>query len=175
MLLASYEGTRPGTLGLANRLIRRRLRGRYSHSEIVFEPGDGVDHLMPDGTCESDANGALWCCSSTGTERIPSWSIRRAGRRGGVRLKRIALDPQRWDLQPVRSDPLHAARWARENEGRLYDWQLVFGFLAWLVPHKPSRVVCSEACAEMLVLLDAWRLDPCTLRAVAVSTLRIVS
>lgn len=32
--------------------------------------------------------------------------------------------------------------------------------------HKRSRVVCSEACAEMLGFGDAWRFDPCALRAV---------
>lgn len=46
-------------MGLGNVLIRLRLRGPYSHSEIVFEPGDGVDHLMPDGTCALDVTGAL--------------------------------------------------------------------------------------------------------------------
>ena len=164
MKLASYKSTRPGIMGLGNILIRLRLRGIYSHSEIVFEPGDGVDHLMPDGTCAPDADGAMWCVSSTGLERIPAWSQRRAGKRGGVRFKRIVLS-DKWTLDPV-SNPEHAARWAVENEGRLYDWQLILGFLAWVIPHKRSRVVCSEACAEMLGLEDAWRFDPCALRAV---------
>lgn len=132
MKLASYHGTRAGLMGLGNMLIRLRLRGPYSHSEIVFEPGDGVDHLMPDGTCEPDASGALWCVSSTGLERIPPWSKRRPGKRGGVRFKRIALG-EKWALDPV-SNPEQAARWAVENEGRLYDWQLILGFLAWAVP-----------------------------------------
>lgn len=164
MKLASYHGTRAGLMGLGNVLIRLRLRGRYSHSEIVFEPGDGVDHLMPDGTCQPDAQGALWCVSSTGLERIPLWSKRRPGRVGGVRFKRIVLG-DKWTLDPV-SNPERAARWAVDNEGRLYDWQLILGFLAWAVPHKRSRVMCSEACAEMLGLPDAWRFDPCALRAV---------
>ena len=163
MRLASFHGTRAGLTGLGNMLIRLRLRGIYSHSEIVFEPGDGVDHLMPDGTCQPDAQGALWCVSSTGLERISPWSRRRPGKRGGVRFKRIALG-DKWTLDPV-SNPERAARWAVENEGRLYDWQLILGFLAWAVPHKRSRVMCSEACAEMLGLGDAWRFDPCVLRA----------
>ena len=164
MMLASYKGTRAGLVGIGNVLIRLRLRGIYSHSEIVFEPGDGVDHLMPDGTCEPDAHGALWCVSSTGLEPIPLWSKRRPGRRGGVRFKRIVLG-DKWTLDLV-SNPERAARWAMENEGRLYDWQLILGFLAWLVPHKQSRVMCSEACAEMLGFDDAWRFDPCVLREV---------
>lgn len=163
MKLASYHGTRAGWMGLGNWLIRLRLRGIYSHSEIVFEPGDGVDHLMPDGTCNPDADGALWCVSSTGLERIPAWSHRRAGKRGGVRFKRIVLG-DKWTLDAV-SSPERAAKWAVLSQGALYDWQLILGFLAWLIPHKKSRVMCSEACAEMLGLDDAWRFDPCVLRA----------
>lgn len=165
MKLASYKGTRAGIMGLGNILIRLRLRGPYSHSEVVFEPGDGVDALMPDGTCQPDADGALWCVSSTGLEHIPAWSPRRAGKRGGVRFKRIVLG-DKWTLDATPACPQRAARWALDNQGRLYDWQLVLGFLAWLIPQKASRVMCSEACAEMLGLLDAWRFDPCSLRAV---------
>lgn len=167
MKLASYKGTRAGLMGLGNILIRLRLRGPYSHSEIVFEPGDGVDALMPDGTCAPDADGALWCVSSTGLEHIPAWSPRRPGKRGGVRFKRIVIKPGHWQLDDMPGAHA-AATWAVLNEGRLYDWQLIFGFLAWVVPNKRSRVMCSEACAEMLGLLDAWRFDPCALRAVAV-------
>lgn len=154
-------------MGIGSHLIRFRLRGPFSHSEIVFEPGDGVDYLMPDGTCQPDKDGALWCCSSTGLEEIPAWSGRRAGRVGGVRMKRIVLEPNKWVLDDVNSDPLFAANWAVNNEGRLYDFQLIFGFITWFIPHKKSRVMCSEACAEMLQLNDSWRFDPCSLRAVA--------
>lgn len=165
MKLASYHGTRPGILGLGNILIRLRLRGPYSHSEIVFEPGDGVDALMPDGTCAPDADGALWCVSSNGLEHIPAWSPRRHGKRGGVRFKRIVLG-DKWHLRAVQQHPSVAAAWAVANQGRLYDWQLVLGFLAWVLPQKNSRVMCSEACAEMLGYSDAWRFDPCVLDSV---------
>ena len=100
MKLASYVGTRDSIMGLGNRLIRLRLSGirqalqtdntsiqdtlRASHSEIVFEPGDGVDHLMPDGTCQPNEKGELWCVSSVGLERIPHFSTRRAGSRLGI-------------------------------------------------------------------------------------------
>lgn len=165
MMLLSYKATRPGFMGLGNVLIRWRLNGPYSHSEIAFEPGDGVDHLMPDRTCAPDAQGALWCASSTGLDTLPAWSMRRAGRRGGVRFKRVVIKPDHWQVDPVAADPERAARWAYVNQGRLYDWQLIIGFLAWLIPQKKSRVMCSEACAEMLGFADAWRFDPCVLRA----------
>ena len=88
-----------------------------------------------------------------------------SARDGGVRFKRIALG-EKWTLDATPTCPRQAAQWARDNEGRLYDWQLILGFLAWAVPHKRSRVMCSEACADMLGLVDAWRFDPCVLRAV---------
>ena len=53
MKLASYKGRRKGFTGIFNVLIRFWLMGKHSHSEVIFEPGDGVDHLMPDGTTES--------------------------------------------------------------------------------------------------------------------------
>ena len=182
MKLASYVGTKDSFMGLGNRLIRLRLSGikecfktdksedqttlRASHSEIVFEPGDGVDHLMPDGTCEPNEKGELWCVSSVGIERIPSFSRRRANKLGGVRFKRINVNSSAWELDEPCSSPQSAAAWAVVNQGRVYDWQLIFGFLAWFIPNKKSRVMCSEACAEMLGLQDAHRFDPCTLQAV---------
>lgn len=164
MKLASYVGTRSGIMGLGNVLIRLRLRGRCSHSEVVFEPGDGVDEYMPDGTCRPDESGALWCASSTGLERVPPWSPRRPGRRGGVRFKRISLSGK-WVLDDAQACPRQVAQWAKDSQGRLYDWQLILGFLSWLVPNKRSRVMCSEFCAEALGFDEAWRFDPCTLRS----------
>lgn len=182
MKLASYVGTRDSIMGLGNRLIRLRLSGilealktntspdqatmRASHSEIVFEPGDGVDHLMPDGTCDLNEKGELWCVSSTGLEHIPLNSIRRPGKRGGVRFKRIDVSGRQWELDEVYADPNYAAQWAVQNQGRLYDWQLIFGFVVWFIPNKKSRVMCSESCAEMLKIKDAHRFDPCALQAV---------
>ena len=167
MLLASYTSTRPGLQGVANRLIRLRLRGSYSHSELVFEPGDGVDALMPDGTCATDPAGALWCASSVAAEALPAHSPRRAGKAGGVRFKRIALHPGHWDTRRVAASPAMAAQWFKDHEGELYDWQLIAGFMTWLMPHKASRWTCSEACAAALGVPegDAWRFDPCSLEA----------
>lgn len=168
MKLASYIGTRAGIYGLGNILIRLRLGGDESHSEIVFEPGDGpeVAALMPDGSLEPDANGALWCCSSVGLERIPEWSKRRAGHLGGVRFKRIVMSDH-WALDDTRADPLRAAQWASQNQGRLYDWQSIGRYLLWILPSKASRGMCSEVCATMLGVPaeDAHLFDPRVLRA----------
>lgn len=167
MLLASYHSTRPGWQGIANRLIRLRLRGIYSHNEIVFEPSDGVDQWMPDGTCAPDASGALWCVSSVAADRLPAWSKRRAGKVGGVRFKRIKIDPSRWHIQPLHCDPQAAALIARRHEGAMYDWQLIISYLSWLIPHKSSRWTCSEFCAHLMGIYQPERIDPCVLPLVA--------
>lgn len=165
MKLASYKGTRPGLQGVANILIRLRLRGPYSHNEVVFEPSDEVGYLMPDGTCEPDASGALWCVSSVAAERLPAWSARRAGKVGGVRFKRIRIDPSRWCVLDYPVDAAAAATRARSLEGALYDWQLILGYLAWLIPGKAERWTCNEFCAWLGGIADPWRFDPCALHA----------
>lgn len=164
MKLASYKGTHSGYKGLGNILIRWRLKGIHSHSELVFTPEDNVSHLMPDGSCEP-IDGAYWCASSTGTDVLPMWSSRRAGKYGGVRFKRVKLDLENWDLVEVKQSPIKAAQWFKTNEGALYDWQLILGGLAWFIPNKLSRWMCSESCATALGYSSPERFDPCTLHA----------
>ncbi|WP_341679208.1 hypothetical protein [Comamonas thiooxydans] len=170
MLLASYKSTRPGLQGLFNRIIRLRLRGQYSHSEVVFEPGDGVGHLMPDGSAVPGQDGSLWCASSVAAEALPEFSQCRAGKTGGVRFKRVVLDPSRWDVVKVNLDPVATANWFKQHEGEMYDWQLILGFLSWVIPQKDQRWTCSEACAAALgsPAHDAWRFDPASLPAAAI-------
>lgn len=169
MKLASYKSTRPGVLGLFNRLIRWRLSGCYSHCEVVFEPDDGVDHLLPDGNAQPQ-DGAYWCASSVALERMPGWSHYRAGRIGGVRFKRIVLDPARWDLVDVPHCPGRAARWFIAREGHPYSWRLIAKFLAWMVRpiHRAAQYTCSSAAAGAFghVDADAWRFDPCLIHVV---------
>jgi hypothetical protein len=71
-------------------------------------------------------------------------------------------------LDDTNQDPLRAARWARENEGGLYDWQAILRFLLWVLPQKLSRGMCSEVCARMFGVSaeDAYLLDPRLLRVV---------
>ena len=166
MKLASYKGIRSGYMKLGSYAIRLRLFGIYSHSEIVFEPEDGVGYLMPDESCDKTEEG-LWSVSSVGLETIPLWSKRRPGKIGGVRFKRIDYsDSTKWDLIDVDFiDPNVAAHTARVYEGALYDWQLILGFLAWIIPNKKNRFMCSELCALVLQMEDAHRFDPCVLRA----------
>lgn len=178
MKLASYKATRPGLQGLFNRLIRRRFSGLYSHSEVVFEPGDGVDALMPDGSCAADANGALWCASSVAMERLPAWSRYRAGKLGGVRFKRIVLEPAKWALVKSYAEPIAAAQYAVRCEGHPYSWRLIAKLASWLASFKLTmQTTCSQFCAAAFGVpeADAWRFDPCTLHAAMLHELDVAS
>lgn len=164
---ASYIGTRPGLMGLGNALIRLRLRGNASHCETVFEPGDGVDHLMPDGTCEPDSDGRLWAFSSVGLERLPEYSPRRAGKIGGARFKRINFaDQSKWETVPVQAQPLLAARTAVDMQGERYDWLHILSFIAWPIKQDADRSTCAETCARLLGLYQPHRFDPCSLHEI---------
>jgi len=174
MKLAFFIGTRKSWYaGLGSRLIRLRLRSQISHCEVVFEPGDEVDGFMPDGTTHPTASGALWSASSAAMEVIPSWSARRAGHRGGVRFKRINYKAESvdWILVDLpwmsAADKQRAADWFYEHDGALYDWQEIFGFLAWPIPGKADRWTCHEACATAMGFIFADRLDPSTLWEIA--------
>ena len=166
MRLAFYTGTRsPWYIVIGNVLVRLRLRSQISHCELVFEPGDGVDDLMPDGQAMPNALGELWCASASATDLIPEWSPRRAGRSGGVRLKRIDVrDASKWLLVDVPwADARAAAIWFKEHQGALYNWQGILGFLAWVIPGKRGRYACHEACAAALGHPSPSRTDPAAL------------
>lgn len=173
MKLLSYKSTQKGFAGIGNFLIRIRLHSKISHSEIMFEPGDGVDHLMPDGTTEPDENGAYWCGSSSAAERLPLWSKNRANKVGGVRFKRIVPEPTKWYIRNTERNPIKAALTFKECEGQKYDWKLIFNFLSWTIlvfsRDKESRKMCSEICAKALGIEQSWRIDPPTLDVVVLS------
>ncbi len=82
-----------------------------------------------------------------------------------MRGKRIVLEPSRWHTARAHRDPIQAAEWFVEHQGDLYDWQLIAGQVAWVIPHKASRRTCSEAVAEALGYEDPWRYDPCVLHS----------
>lgn len=169
MKLASYISTRPGIQGVGNFLIRNRLESPISHSELIFEPGDGVDHLMPDGTCEPDENGAYWAASSTFAEKIPSFSPKRAGKSGGVRFKRIKFAQDHWKIVELDNGQGNeisqmAAIWFVKNQGVCYDMSLIVKFIIWLLPYQNNdKVMCSEAVASALGMPDPARIDPALL------------
>ena len=170
MKAAFYTRTGGGWRGIGNVLVRWRLRSQISHCELVFEPGDGVDDLMPrDGQTmlptTQPVAGEYWCASSSATDPMPTWSPRRAGKSGGVRFKRIDVsDASKWLLVDVPwADARRAAQWFVDHQGALYDWQGIVGFIAWPVPDKTDRWSCHEACAAALGHPAPSRTDPAAL------------
>ena len=71
-------------------------------------------------------------------------------RDGGVRMKVIDLDPDKWDLFDVPGDTNIAITWFINNVGKKYDWP---GAITQVLPfhlNLSSRFFCSEACQHML-------------------------
>lgn len=166
MKIAFYRGPKSGILeAVVPAVIRWRLRGPYSHCEIVFEAHDGVEELMPDALLQS---GYHWCASSDAFDTIPLWSRRRPGKAGGVRFKQIRLDSDEWDVIEVpTADAYEVAWWFKSNEGHKYDWKQILGFLSWFIPQQAKRWTCSEACCAALGIdeQEAWRFDPVAVKS----------
>lgn len=147
--------------------VRFGTKSDFSHTEIVFEPGDGVDHLMPDGTTQPDENGAIWCASATALDRMPEWSIYRPNELGGVRFKRFVVNPDHWLIQDatnVHFDPVQVASWFVTNQGHCYDWRHIFSFggviMNWIFSNDKDKNTCTEAVAEAMGFSDSWRFHP---------------
>lgn len=169
MKLLSYISVQDGLKGLANYAIRVRLDSLISHTEVMFEPGDMVDKLMPDGTCQPDDHGYYWCASSVAAEKLPEWSKIRAGESGGVRFKRINPNNGKWLQVDSYKDPIFAARKFKELEGIRYDWMLISKYMFWPISNKLDRRVCSEISAESLGYEEPWRFDPASLHQAELS------
>lgn len=84
----------------------------------------------------------------------------------GVRLKRIALDPTKWDVWPVDVNEAQVRAWFEAHEGDPYDVLGVAGFVARVLGHSKRRRFCAEAMAESAGYVDPWRFDPCSLASV---------
>lgn len=138
--LASYKSTQRGLSGVVNVFIRWATKGQYSHSEIcIGNPFDG----------EVD------CLSSVGMD-------------GGVRIKRMKLNPARWDLIPLPNvTEKQVLAFSIRNVGSKYDY---LGCVRTLLPfigrEHPTRYFCSELCAEIIGYSEPWRLHPSALHSV---------
>lgn len=162
MFVAFYTGTSKGWPGLVDVAIRKVLHGDYSHCELVFESGDGADHLMPDNTCSPSATGAHWCASSSMMDRMPTWS-KRAGELGGVRFKRIVLKWDHWVMVKVKTDPIKVAQWFVANEGMRYAIKGTIAHAFPFIRHTDGTANCTHATASALGYKQAERFNPCNL------------
>lgn len=125
-----------GRKRLFNRFVSWFLRGPYSHCELVLETNDGVSE----------------CISSSLSD-------------GGVRLKKIELKPENWDLVEVPGDPVAALRWLVAHEGNGYDLVGLLSFVGRRGVSSGKRSFCSEAVAAMLGWPESRRFDTMTLYA----------
>ncbi|BBB61186.1 hypothetical protein UNDKW_2913 [Undibacterium sp. KW1] len=91
---------------------------------------------------------------------------------GGVRLKYIEFDSQRWDFVNV-PDSLApgALRWFREHLGAKYDLKGNFHFLVSAVGDDNGKWFCNEAVGAALGINQPWRFDPNSFYALLTSGL----
>ena len=140
LYLASYTGTQPGWKGLINRAIRFFTKSTYSHSEICL--GDPFA-------------GPVDCITSAGTE-------------GGVRIKRMQLNPDKWDVIALPHVSEGAAwHFLADNAGQPYDFiGCVRSVLPFVRGEHPRKWFCSEVCAAIIGHAEPWRMHPGVLHMV---------
>ncbi|MFZ3001586.1 MAG: hypothetical protein WA071_14765 [Undibacterium umbellatum] len=89
---------------------------------------------------------------------------------GGVRLKYIEYDSERWDIVKVPASLEPAARrWFREHLGDKYDLKGNFHFLVSAVGDDNGKWFCNEAIGAALGMSEPWRFDPNSFYAVLAS------
>lgn len=113
------------------------MRGPYSHCEAVLSERDGIAE----------------CGSSSFLD-------------SGVRIKRMRLAPENWDVVEVPWNKEQSRAWFESHLGAKYD---LFGLLFFVLPwrHSRRRYFCSEAVLASVGIEDAWRFDPNALAALA--------
>jgi hypothetical protein len=138
MKVAFYKATRPGFQGIFNRLVRWWTNGPYSHCEVVL--------------CGAP-NGYSMCASSSFID-------------GGIRVKKIQLNPAKWDVIEFPANRIKTIDWFAYRDGSKYDALGLFGFIWRRSDGDKKRWHCSESVAEALGFNQAWRFDPNTLASV---------
>lgn len=149
--IAFYKGKG----NLVDRLIRFVTRSEYSHCEFLFDP----------------------TATLTGkVEARPCWSS--SARDGGVRLKKMKLDPNRWDIVPIEFEfGSNVAKVIFEaEEGRSYDYLgIVLSQFFNLGRHDRNRWFCSEICAHAIGFLEPQTFSPGALKRRLEETNRFVN
>lgn len=123
-----------GRKRLFNRLVAWYLRGDYSHCELILSESIGVSE----------------CASSSYLD-------------GGVRTKRMVLDPEHWDIIEVGGDENYVRSWLSYYEEDRYDILGLLGFVWRRESGMSEKWFCSEAVAAMLGIEEPWRFDPMNL------------
>lgn len=122
MRAAFYKGTRPGLVGVYNRLVRAVDGGPYSHAELVFSDGLAASSSFMDGGVrfkQIEFDPAKWDFA---------------------------------DLDPRRFDEGMARLWFIEHEGTPYDLAGNLKFVWHWWPASEWRYFCTSAMAAALSL-----------------------
>lgn len=138
--LALYKGKADNRLyRFYDAITRLFTRGLYSHCEIAIEDSDG-----------------LYSCYSS--------SIRD----GGVRVKRMVLDTNKWDLVPIKLKRHNVHQYFLETKGSGYDLLGALGVVSGLRQNR-HKYFCSEWCYECITgTNEGWRFSPTLLHRVIV-------
>lgn len=142
LYLALYKGNREGwgiasiKARLGDWITRKITRSIYSHCEIAVP-----------------LSGGGYACYSS--------SIRD----GGVRVKKMDLPSEKWDLIPLHgttTDDL-AAVW-KHAKGKHYDWAGAIGTVL-KIRQRPDKWFCSEFCAAVIGFGEPSKYSPGDLAA----------
>jgi len=85
---------------------------------------------------------------------------------GGVRLKQIDYNPEKWDFVEVDLDELKVRAWFENHQGCGYDILGNIRFLIDFLPDAQDKFFCSEAIAESCGIIDSWRYSPNSLYSI---------
>jgi len=132
--LASYKSTQDGFKGLLNRFIRWATKSQYSHTEVCI--GNPFES-------------AVDCLSAVSPE-------------GGVRIKSIHMNPNKWDILPMPGVTEADVRaFYAEHAGKKYDFiGCVRTMLPWVGREHPDHFFCSEVAASIWRHAEPWRMYP---------------
>ncbi len=174
MKIATYKAIRPGIQGIGSWAVQKATHSIYSHSEVIFEPGDDVEAWMPDGSLEQGKDGTFWAFGSTASDIMPAWSKRRVGRRGGCRFKRIEFQQNKWDFVDVDTNVVSVVdviAACKAVEGLAYDWRHIGSFLGpianFIFRQSGDKYTCAEVIAMAVGLGVPELFHPYLLHVVA--------
>lgn len=85
---------------------------------------------------------------------------------GGVRFKRIDLNPAHWDFIEVGGDETTVRQWFTDHEGKAYDLLGNLGFIVGFIRDGSDKWSCAESIAAALGYLEAFRFSPAILHPV---------
>ena len=81
--------------------------------------------------------------------------ISSSNRDGGLRRKTIDMNGKHWNLVPVQCDLEYAIRWFDKRQNLKYDYLALIRTIIPIFYNPERKLFCSEACADMLELIDS--------------------